>query len=77
MKAKGSSQDQVAAVRLQQVSGAHIGPEPRGDQSDHIREGIGRLAAFLCEACDLFQSQDKTGIGRIQGLGHRSAIAFR
>jgi hypothetical protein len=62
MKAKGGSQNQVGAVGLQQVSRAHIGPEPRGDQSDYIRKGIGRLAPLLGEVCDLFQSQDKTGI---------------
>ena len=77
MQAEGGGQDQVRAIRLQQIGGADVGAEARGDQGDDVHEGVGRLAALLGEVGDLFHGQDMTGISLFVGLGHRDTLAFR
>ena len=41
VQAYGGGQDQVRAIGLQQIGGAHIGREPGGDQGDQVHEGVG------------------------------------
>ena len=54
VQAERGGQHQVGAIGLQQIGGADIGPEARGDQGDHVHQGVGRLAALLGEVRDLF-----------------------
>ena len=77
VKAEGGGQDQVGSIRLQQIGGADVGAEARGDQGNHVHEGIGRLAALLGEVRNLFHGQDVTGISLFVGLGHRDTFVFR
>ena len=77
VEAEGRGQHQVRSIRLQQIGGADIGPEARGDQSDHVHEGVGGLATLLGEVGDFFHGQDMTGVSFFVGLGHRDTLAFR
>jgi hypothetical protein len=76
VEAEGRGQDQVGSIRLEQIGGTHISPEPGGDQGDYVHEGVGSFAALFGEACDFFHGQDVTGIGFFVVLGHRDPLAL-
>ena len=76
MEAEGRGQDQVGSIRLEQIGGTDIGPEPGGDQGDDVHEGVGGFASLFGEARDFFHGQDVTGISFFVGLGHRDPLAF-
>ena len=77
MQAKSGSQDKIATVGFKQICGAGIGAKACRDQRNNVHQGIGRLAAFVRKAGDLLHRQNKIGVRRIVGSGHRFASAFR
>ncbi len=62
VEAEGRGQDQVGSIRLEQIGGTDIGPEPGGDQGDYVHEGVGGFAPLFGEARDFFQAEHTTGV---------------
>ena len=57
-QADGGGQNQIGAIRFQQVSGADVRMEAPGDQSDHVHQRFRGLAPFLRKRAELFQGED-------------------
>ena len=47
MQAERRGEHEVRPVGLQQIGRADVGPEARGDQSDHVHQRVGGLASPL------------------------------
>jgi hypothetical protein len=77
MQAQSRREHHVRSIRLQQIGGAHIRPEPLGNQCHNIHQRIGWLATFRGEVRELFQGQNETGFGSFISGGHRWGLAFR
>ena len=58
MEAERGGEHEVGAIGLEQIGGADVGAETRGDQRDHVHERVGGLAAILREVRDLIQGQE-------------------
>jgi hypothetical protein len=71
-KAQGGGQNQVGSIRLEQVCGTNIGPKAFGDDSYHVHQGFGGLAAVLRQIAYFLEGEDVTGVQRISGLTHVS-----
>ncbi len=69
-KPNGCRQHQIGAVRLQQISRAHVRSKSLGDQGNNIHQRFRRLAALRCEIRDLFQAQDVPDLARMHALLH-------
>ena len=69
-KTHSRRQHQVDAVRLQQIDGTNIRPEPACNQSDNVHQSFGRLVAFLREIGNIFARQHMTGFHRVFRLAH-------
>lgn len=51
-QAEGGGENEVGAIRLQQISGTDIGVEAPGNQGDHVHQSFGGLAAFSRQIAD-------------------------
>ncbi len=72
-QAQRRGQHQVGAVRLQKIRRAHVGLKPPGDQSDHVHEGLGRLAALRRQVADLFHGEYVTGSWLAARVNHKNS----
>ena len=57
-------QNEIGAVRFQQICGANIGAKPAGNQGDHIHQGLGRLAGLGRQVRNLIPRQHIAGVER-------------
>ena len=56
-EAEGGGENQVGAIGLEQVGGADVGAEARGDQRDDVHQRVGGVASIAREGSNLFQGQ--------------------
>ncbi len=73
-KPDGCGHHQVGAIGLQQVDGANVSLEARGDQRHDVHQRFSRLAAIGRQMADLFQRQDVTGSTSADRLSHRGKL---
>jgi hypothetical protein len=69
-KADGCGQNEVGAVRLEQISRTDVGSEPGRDQSDDVHEGLCRLASVNRQMFNFFPRQHFRDFGCAHSLVH-------
>jgi hypothetical protein len=69
-EADGGGENEVGAVRFEQISGANLGFKALGNQSDDVVQGFGGLAAIRAQIRDVFEGKGGRDLTRMTSGDH-------